>query len=115
MRRKNLSLYPQSYSQIYRDYAKIFRDAAKLYEPKRTRVPRRDFGKRTKQAVLFLQNHQCKKCWNILRFPEYDHVDDDPSNNDFSNCQALCPNCHAEKTRTPIQYTWQSSNWFLSI
>ena len=112
-RKKYSSLYNPSYSQIYREIAKTYRDAAKLYEPPRKRVVRRDFSKRTQDAVLMQQNYQCKKCWNFLRFPEFDHIDGDPSNNDYSNCQALCPNCHAEKTRTPIQYTWQNFNWIL--
>jgi hypothetical protein len=30
---------------------------------------------------------------------DYDHVDRDRSNNDSNNCQVLCPNCHARKTR----------------
>jgi len=29
----------------------------------------------------------------------FDHIDGDRSNNSFFNCQALCPNCHARKTR----------------
>lgn len=33
---------------------------------------------------------------------DFDHIDNDRSNNDFSNCQALCPNCHAIKTRREI-------------
>jgi len=106
MRRKNFSLYPQSYSQIYRGYAKMYSDIAKRLEPKRARVVRKDFEKRTKQAVLMQQNYQCNRCGIFLRFRDFDHIDDDPSNNDYSNCQALCLNCHAEKTRTPIQYPW---------
>jgi 5-methylcytosine-specific restriction endonuclease McrA len=30
---------------------------------------------------------------------DYDHIDGNRSNNKISNCQALCPNCHAKKTR----------------
>ena len=29
---------------------------------------------------------------------EIDHIDGDPSNNDSSNLQALCPCCHSFKT-----------------
>jgi 5-methylcytosine-specific restriction endonuclease McrA len=29
---------------------------------------------------------------------DYDHMDGDPSNNHPSNCQALCLNCHRQKT-----------------
>ena len=29
---------------------------------------------------------------------EFDHIDGDPSNNDTSNGQAICMNCHGWKT-----------------
>ncbi|MEK0367332.1 MAG: HNH endonuclease signature motif containing protein [Nitrosopumilus sp.] len=30
---------------------------------------------------------------------DFDHTDGDRGNNNTSNCQALCPTCHALKTR----------------
>jgi len=60
---------------------------------------RRQFSKLTKQKVLINQNFQCVSCKSPLEFPDFDHIDGNSSNNDISNCQALCPNCHAEKTR----------------
>jgi 5-methylcytosine-specific restriction endonuclease McrA len=30
---------------------------------------------------------------------EYDHINGNSSDNRLENCQALCPNCHARKTR----------------
>lgn len=33
---------------------------------------------------------------------ELDHIDSDHSNNELSNLQILCPNCHAQKTKKDI-------------
>ncbi len=60
---------------------------------------RRQFSKLTKQKVLISQNFQCAKCKDPLEIADFDHIDGDKTNNDISNCQALCPNCHARKTR----------------
>ena len=60
---------------------------------------RRQFFKLDKKQVLIKQNFQCASCKNTLEFPEFDHIDDNSSNNDIANCQALCANCHARKTR----------------
>jgi len=30
---------------------------------------------------------------------DYDHKNGNRSNNKISNCQALCPNCHAKKDK----------------
>ena len=35
----------------------------------------------------------------FLNVYDFDHKDNDRSNNSYSNCQALCPICHAIKTR----------------
>ena len=40
---------------------------------------------------------------------DYDHKNGDRSNNKLSNCQALCPNCHAKKTRGLLK-TKEKSN-----
>jgi len=63
------------------------------------RRKRRQFSKLTKQKVLIQQNFMCVSCHNHLEIADFDHVDGNNSNNDISNCQALCPNCHAKKTR----------------
>ena len=60
---------------------------------------RRQFSKLTKQEVLISQNFRCVKCKNHLEIADFDHIDGNSSNNDISNCQALCPNCHVKKTR----------------
>jgi 5-methylcytosine-specific restriction endonuclease McrA len=42
---------------------------------------------------------------------DYDHIDGNRSNNDPSNCQALCPNCHAKKTRGLLKQENKSSSF----
>jgi len=72
---------------------------AKATKSSRNSTKRKQFTKLCKQKVLIQQNFVCKSCKNIIEFPQFDHIDGISSNNDISNCQALCPNCHAKKTR----------------
>ncbi len=60
---------------------------------------RHSFSKSTKDKVLEMQNNRCKACGKKLDVRDFDHVDRNSSNNSLENCQALCPNCHAKKTR----------------
>jgi len=60
---------------------------------------RRGFSDSTKSQILALQNNRCNHCNRILDVRNFDHIDNNRSNNLFFNCQALCPNCHAKKTR----------------
>ena len=60
---------------------------------------RRGFSTLVKEQVLKRQGHRCNNCNRLLNIVDYDHIDGNRSNNDISNCQALCPNCHAEKSR----------------
>ena len=50
-----------------------------------------------------IKEEKCELCalekWNSLPIPlELDHIDGDHYNNNLSNLQILCPNCHAQKT-----------------
>ena len=65
----------------------------------RKSAERRGFTKKTKLVTLIKQQNRCEMCGGTLEFPEFDHIDGRSSNNSPSNCQALCPNCHARKTR----------------
>jgi len=60
---------------------------------------RKYFSKETKKAVLKLQRYQCaaNRCHN-KKFLEFDHIRY-RSDNSISNCQALCPYHHRQKTR----------------
>ena len=60
---------------------------------------RRSFSKSIKAKTLGMQNHRCKACGKKSDVWDSDHIDSDSSNNSLENCQALCPNCHAKKTR----------------
>ena len=72
----------------------------KIYEKsleKPTR--RRSFPKVIKNRILAKQNYKCIICGNNLDAKDFDHIDGNSSNNSLENCQAMCPNCHAKKTR----------------
>jgi len=62
---------------------------------------RKDFSKSVRKQVSALQNYRCNYCNRVLDVVNFDHIDGDRSNNSIFNCQALCPNCHARKTRLP--------------
>jgi len=65
-------------------------------------LPRKAFPKWVKQATLQNQDGKCNMCGIPLNtyIAQFDHVDEDKTNNQPSNCQALCANCHSEKTKT---------------
>ena len=63
------------------------------------KTKRLNFPESTKQIVKILQGFRCKMCGRFLDVVNFDHVDDNRSNNHITNCRALCPNCHAKKTR----------------
>ncbi len=77
-------------------YNKGFQDGQRLRKKKSIR---KAFTTKTKQAVLLYQRFRCRICSCILYVREFDHIDGNKANNRSINCQALCPNCHAKKTR----------------
>lgn len=60
---------------------------------------RQYFSSEIKSQILKKQNYKCAGCKKFLNVYDFDHIDNDRSNNDYNNCQALCPICHALKTR----------------
>ena len=64
---------------------------------------RKPFSKLTRKKVQEYQQNRCKLCGKKSDHFDFDHIDGNSSNNDVLNCQALCPNCHAEKTRKKIE------------
>jgi len=59
---------------------------------------RKYFSESVKNKVLAMQYNRCKYCGMGFGMVNFDHINGDSSNNSISNCQALCPNCHAMKT-----------------
>jgi hypothetical protein len=64
---------------------------------------RKSFPESTQEAVLIRQRHRCNNCNCLLKLCEFDHISRNPSNNSPENCQALCPNCHAYKTKMEVK------------
>lgn len=63
----------------------------------RRKIKRRAFTKETKKRVLQHQNHRCKSCGTSPNHWDFDHIGS-RGDNSVSNCQALCLDCHREKT-----------------
>lgn len=85
----------------------LFKPIRKMKQRKKSKdkyktVPRRDFSDDVKLEVLRNQDHRCASCGRILGVVDWDHIDGDRSNIDISNCQALCPYCHAIKSRKKL-------------
>jgi len=71
----------------------------KIVKEYKKKQRRRKFSKSTQAFVLHYQNQRCRLCLMYLDVWEFDHIDGDRTNNSSENCQALCPNCHARKTK----------------
>lgn len=65
------------------------------------RKERKGFSQAVKNQTLREQNDKCNGCdsrFSSNLRAHYDHIDGDRSNNHPDNCQALCPNCHDQKS-----------------
>jgi hypothetical protein len=60
----------------------------------------RAFPKDVKERVLILQNYCCNVCGIRPKHLDHDHIipHSEGGDNSESNCQALCLNCHRDKT-----------------
>ena len=63
---------------------------------------RKGFSQGTRERILRKQNHRCAYCRKVLKVIDYHHKNGNRSDNRENNCQALCPNCHAIKTRNKL-------------
>jgi hypothetical protein len=66
---------------------------------KSTTMVRKGFSQLTRARILRKQNYRCVYCRKALMVIDYHHKNGNRSDNRENNCQALCPNCHAIKTR----------------
>ena len=62
------------------------------------KVERKGWTESEKEQVRINQDGKCAICQKPPPRWEYDHIDGNRENNDLSNCQGLCPNCHSVKT-----------------
>ena len=61
---------------------------------------KKNFSEIAKQVTRIIQNFLCARCGKPLgEVYDFHHVDGNRSNNDISNCEALCMECHAKLTR----------------
>jgi len=76
---------------------------------------RRYFSAEVKRQILKNQKFKCAICKMNLGVWDYDHTNGDKSNNKMTNCQALCPNCHAKKTRGLLKSKAKSSKKLIKL
>ena len=73
----------------------------KQHKKRMVYLTREPFSELVKQTTLQNQDGKCNMCnMSLSKYViEYDHIDNDKTNNQLSNCQALCINCHSKKMR----------------
>lgn len=59
---------------------------------------RKGWNAEQKERVKRRQGYVCNRCGEEPRRWEFHHKDGMRDNNSLSNCEGLCPNCHAEIT-----------------
>jgi hypothetical protein len=69
----------------------------KMVSRRKKSKKRRAFTQDTKDLVLQRQNHRCNVCGVSPSNWDFDHIGS-RANNSPSNCQALCLDCHRDKT-----------------
>ena len=69
-----------------------------LFSPYSFDGTRRGFNQATKDAALRRQNYQCNGCGITPQNWDFDHIES-RADNSIGNCQALCLDCHRNKTR----------------
>lgn len=74
----------------------VYREYTQRYGKHRVR---RSFTQSVKEETKRKQHYKCAICKRNTGVWDFDYKDGKRTNNKPSNCQALCPNCHARKTR----------------
>ena len=96
VKKLGLGLYEEAAVELV---SKLVLNSEKKEKKASRKASRKAFSKTTKKLVLISQDCKCASCKNKLEIVDFDHIDGNRSNNSALNCQALCPNCHAKKTR----------------
>ena len=76
----------------------IIQTEKKQHKGRMVYLTREPFSELVKQTTLQNQDGKCNMCnMSLSKYViEYDHIDNDKTNNQLSNCQALCINCHSK-------------------
>ena len=78
----------------------------KLGRPKLDKVQNQ---RSIKIRLLLLRGEECERCgYNKREILHVHHKDRDRKNNDFSNLELVCPNCHYEEHY--LEKSWLSGN-----
>jgi len=79
----------------------------KQHKKRMVYLTREPFSELVKQTTLQNQDGKCNMCnMQLSKYViKYDHIDNDKTNTQLSNCQALCINCHSEKNRRVRGYS----------
>jgi len=79
----------------------------KQHKGRMIHLTREPFSELVKQTTLQNQDGKCNMCNMPLsnNVIEYDHIDNNKTNNQLSNCQVLCINCHSKKLRHARGYS----------
>jgi len=62
-------------------------------------LPRRGWTDSQHKEIMARQDGVCANCGEHSGSFQFDHIDGNSNNNDMSNAQGLCPNCHDRKSR----------------
>ena len=85
----------------------IIQTEKKQHKGRMVYLTREPFSELVKQTTLQNQDGKCNMCnMQLSKYViKYDHIDNDKTNTQLSNCQALCINCHSEKNRRVRGYS----------
>jgi len=88
---------------VFYSIDKLSSKKEKYYIPPKPeqKLGRQEFSESDKRSVRFQLRSRCEECYQFCLNLQFHHKDGNNWNNDISNCQGLCPNCHAKKHQKP--------------
>jgi len=88
--------------ESYKHFAKWFNSNYHDILPLSPKKKKRSYSMTHRILIAYKTKYKCNMCKKLLP-PTFqiDHIIElrDGGTDEFDNCQALCPNCHAEKTQ----------------